>query len=69
MAGYQLPPVLFSDKEANALITAEQPVNRNKDQSLSEHYSSAMIKIKSLLKHSQKGKANLLSNRMYVGEK
>lgn len=69
MAGYQLPPILFSESEANALITAEQLVHRNKDHSLRENYSSAMVKIKSVLKHSQKGKADLLTNRVFVGEK
>ncbi|MDW3191378.1 MAG: YafY family protein [Cytophagales bacterium] len=69
MDGYQLPPVLFSEQEANALITAERLVQQNKDQSLSENYSSAMTKIKSVLKRSQKGKADLLTDRVYIGEK
>jgi|GEM_PF-3210920 len=33
MKGYQLPPVLFTEDEANALITAEQLVLKNKNQS------------------------------------
>lgn len=68
MEGYQLPPVLFSEDEANALITAEQLILKNKDQSFTENYSSAIEKIKSVLKHSQKGKADLLSDRIYFGE-
>ncbi len=68
MEGYQLPPVLFSEDEANALITAEQLIKKNKDQSLSENYSNAIIKIKSILKNSQKGKADLLANRVHFGE-
>lgn len=66
--GYQLPPVLFTEKEANALITAEQLVIKSKDQSFSEQYSNAIIKIKSVLKTPQKGKANLLAERIYFGE-
>ena len=31
MEGYQLPPVMFTEDEANALITAEQLVLKNKD--------------------------------------
>lgn len=68
MKGYQLPPVSFSEDEANALITAEQLVLKSKDQSFSEHYSNAIVKIKSVLKYSQKEKADLLSDRVYFGE-
>ena len=64
--GYQLPPVHFSEDEANALITAEQLVARNKDQSLIESYGSAITKIKSVLRYSQKEKADLLANRIYI---
>ncbi|MFT5818892.1 MAG: putative DNA-binding transcriptional regulator YafY [Crocinitomix sp.] len=68
MEGYQLPPVLFTEDEANALITAEQLVLKNRDQSFSENYSNAIVKIKAVLKHSQKGKADLLGERIYIKE-
>jgi len=42
MEGYKLPPVMFTEQEANALITAEQLISRNKDQSLTDHYRSAI---------------------------
>lgn len=67
MEGYQLPPVLFTEDEANALITAEQLILKSKDKSFSENYSNAITKIKSVLKHSQKGKADLLGDRVYFG--
>ena len=35
MEGYNIPPVMFTEEEANALITAEQLINKNKDNSLS----------------------------------
>lgn len=66
--GYHLPPVLFSEAEANALITAEQLILRNKDQSFSENYSSAIVKIRAILKYSQKGNAELLSDRVFFRE-
>ncbi len=66
MEGYSLPPVMFTEEEANALITAEQFINLNKDKSFAEGYKSAMIKIKSVLKFSSKSKADLLSNRIHV---
>lgn len=65
MEGYHLPPVLFTENEANALITVEQLVIKNKDQSFSENVSSALEKIKSILRYSQKGNADLLADRIY----
>ena len=66
MEGYQLPPVHFTEAEANALITAEQLVLNNKDQSFKENYSSAILKIKAVLRYSQKEKADLLADRIHV---
>jgi len=66
--GYHLPPVMFTENEANALITAEQIILKNKDQSFVENYSSAITKIKSVLKFSQKEKAGLLSERIHFRE-
>jgi len=68
MEGFTLPPIQFTENEANALITAEQLVAKNKDQSFIEHYHNAIVKIKSVLKYSQKGKSDLLSDRIYFGE-
>ncbi|MDN5215150.1 YafY family protein [Fulvivirgaceae bacterium BMA12] len=67
MEGYHLPPVLFTEDEANALVTVEQLAIKNKDQSLSENVSSAIEKIKAILKYSQKGNADLLADRIYFG--
>lgn len=66
MEGYKLPPVMFTQEEANALITAEQLIQKNKDQSLVEHYESAITKIKSVLKFDQKEKTELLTDRIQV---
>ncbi|WP_136465939.1 helix-turn-helix transcriptional regulator [Flagellimonas onchidii] len=65
MEGYQLPPIMFTEDEANALITAEQLILKNKDASFVQHYSEAILKIKALLKGSQKDKASLLTDRVY----
>jgi predicted DNA-binding transcriptional regulator YafY len=64
MEGYRLPPVHFTESEANALITAEQLVLKNNDASLIENYTHAMAKIKSVLKYDTKDKVDLLSNRI-----
>ena len=66
MEGYKLPPVMFTEEEANALITAEQIIAKNKDKSLATQYGSAIEKIKSVLKFSQQGKTELLSDRIHV---
>ena len=65
MEGYHLPPVLFSEDEANALITMEQLAIKNKDQSLVDNITSALEKIKAILRYSQKGNADLLAERVY----
>jgi len=66
MEGYKLPPIMFTEQEANALITAEQIISNNRDQSLADQYKSAIEKIKSVLKHTQKDKAELLGERLQV---
>lgn len=68
MEGYQLPPIMITEKEANALVTAEQIILKNKDHSLIEHYCSAITKIKSVLRYSQKDKADLLTKRIHYRE-
>jgi predicted DNA-binding transcriptional regulator YafY len=65
MEGYHLPPVLFTEDEANALITIEQLAIKNKDSSFVENISSGIEKIKAILRYSQKGNADLLANRIY----
>jgi len=63
MEHYRLPPVTFTESQANALIIAEQLVLKNKDASFIKDYSEAIDKIKAVLNHSVKDKANLLSER------
>jgi predicted DNA-binding transcriptional regulator YafY len=63
VAGYRLPPIMFTESEANALIMVEQLVLNNKDSSLIQDYSDAIAKVKSILNHEAKEKANLLSER------
>lgn len=65
MDGYQLPPVMFTENEANALITAEQLISKNKDTSFVQYYSEAIQKIKAILRNPQKEKINLLKDRIY----
>jgi len=66
MEGYKLPPVMFTEDEANALITAEQLASGNADQSFAAAMLSAVNKIKAVLRSSVKDKAELLSGRIAV---
>ena len=66
MEGYKLPPLMFTESEANALITAEQLALLHTDRSFTEALLSAVNKIKAVLSSSAKEKTELLSNRMAV---
>ncbi|MDJ1496199.1 YafY family protein [Cytophagaceae bacterium DM2B3-1] len=66
MEHYRLPPVMFSENEANALILAQQLVLKTKDASFINDYSEAVEKIKAVLKHNLKDKANLLTQRTHT---
>ena len=65
--GYRLPPIMFSEEETNALITAEQLVLKNSDESLIKNYSEAINKIKTVLKYVTKDKIEFLSKRISSG--
>lgn len=64
--GYRIPPVQFSEVEVNALLTIEQLVVYNGDVSLQNAYKDAMIKIKSVLSHSQKKRLENLSSKIKI---
>lgn len=63
MEGYRIPPVMFTENQANALILAEQLVLKNKDAFFVKDYSEAIEKIKAVLGQNVKDKANLLAER------
>lgn len=64
--GYRLPPVSFTETEANALITAEGLVQVNTDTSLIKNYTEAITKIKSVLQRDAKDTAEILSKRIEI---
>lgn len=66
MQGYKIPPIMFTESEANALITVEQLVLKNRDSSLIKEYTEAINKVKAVLKYSTKQKVELLSKRIAV---
>ena len=54
MDGYRLPPVMFTREEATAFLTAEKFVEKLTDASIMDHHKSAMYKIRSILKNTEK---------------
>ena len=64
--GFRLPPIMFTEEEANALITAEKLINSSKDNSLIKNHRDAIAKIKAVLKYKNKEKTNVLEERIAV---
>jgi len=62
--GYFLPPVSFSSEEANALLLSESLVYGFADRSIQKHYSTALNKIKAVLRSSEKEKLDDLDARI-----
>lgn len=64
MDGYRLPPIMFTESEANAFITAEKLVLVNRDESFVKNYAAGVVKIKSVLRNITKDRAALLTERV-----
>lgn len=58
--GYFLPPVSFSNEEANAFLLMYNVVERFADKSILKNYASALDKVKAVMRHSQKEKLEVL---------
>ncbi|RMZ59347.1 YafY family transcriptional regulator [Chryseobacterium nematophagum] len=59
MDGYKLPPVMFTKEEVLSFIAAEKLMQKFLHESLGSHYQTAMEKVRSVLKYSDK---NLIEN-------
>jgi len=64
--GYSLPPVMFTEQEANALLTASKIIQTNNDQSLINEYQEAIDKVIAVLKSTQKKKLEILDQRVFT---
>lgn len=64
--GYFLPPIMFTHDEAVALLTAQKFVEKMADKSTNSAYFNAMIKIKAVLKLSEKDLLEHLDPRIEV---
>lgn len=68
MEGYRLPPVMFTKEEAAAFLTAEKLVNKLTDTSTQKNYGSAMLKVKAVLRLSEKDYLEDLEQHIEVVE-
>jgi predicted DNA-binding transcriptional regulator YafY len=62
--GYFLPPVSFTNEEANAFLLMETMVSAFADRSIQKHYTNGMNKVKAVLRSSQKEKIDSLSQNI-----
>ena len=66
MDGYTVAPVQFTEKQANALVTAQHLVSKTNDASFVHDFEEAMTKIKSVFRSSILQKSELLGDKIHV---
>lgn len=64
--GYRLPPVMFTQEEAMAFLTAEKLMEKFTDTSLNNNFSSAMFKVKAVLRGTEKDMVENLEEQIVV---
>lgn len=64
--GYRLPPVMFTQEEAMAFITAEKLMEKFTDNTLQHNFTSAMYKIKAVLRGSEKDMVENLEEQIMI---
>lgn len=62
--GYFLPPVSFTQEEANALLLMENIVSAFADKSIHANYTTALNKVKSVLRGSEKDRLEQLTSHI-----
>jgi predicted DNA-binding transcriptional regulator YafY len=66
MEGYRLPPIMFTEDEANALLTAELIIQSSKDSSLIDKFSEAISKVRAVIPNKIKGRTERLAQKMGI---
>lgn len=64
--GYHLPPVMFTQAEASAMLTAGKLVEKMTDDSIRKAYQSALLKITSVLNDTEKDHIENLQSSIQV---
>jgi len=66
MEGYTVAPVQFTEKQANALVTAKHLVQQTHDKSFIANFEDALTKITSVFRTAVQEKSELLSSKIHV---
>ncbi len=66
MEGYKIPPIMFTKEEVLSFITAEKLMKKFAHESLDVHYHSAMEKVKSVLRTSDKKFIQNIENQINI---
>lgn len=64
--GYHLPPVMFSSEEAGSILIAEKLVDKFTDNLTQQHFTSAALKIKSILPMIDKEYLEKIDNQIQI---
>lgn len=68
MDGYRLPPIMFNEGEAAALLTAEKFIGKMTDADTQAYYTSAMMKIKAILRSPEKQSLAVLDDSIAISD-
>jgi predicted DNA-binding transcriptional regulator YafY len=66
MEGYRLPPVMFTQEEASALLLGAKLAEFHTDESVKKHFFAALYKIKAVLRTSDKEHMDSLNDNIVV---
>lgn len=66
MEGYRLPPIMFTQDEAQSFVTAEKLVTQLTDEKTAAKYQSALEKIKAVLRNDDKEHVDSISQSIEV---
>jgi predicted DNA-binding transcriptional regulator YafY len=66
MEGYRLPPVMFTQEEASALLLGAKLTEHLSDESIKKHFNAALYKIKAVLRTSDKEHMDQLNDNIAV---
>ncbi len=66
MEGYRIPPIMFTEDEANALLTAELIIQSSKDSSLIVKFSEAISKVRAVIPTKIKSRTEVLEKKMGI---
>ncbi|MCX2449676.1 YafY family protein [Pedobacter sp. PLR] len=66
MEGYRLPPVMFTREEAGSFVAAEKLMQQMTDKTLGAYFTSAMFKVKSVMRNKDKDWISALESQILV---